>query len=131
LSGIWRVDHAEGSAAADGTLMGRIIRIGLAAVPSLTAGTCTNPGFVPSGDASATKVEITCVGQVLATAQWSTDRADTVNWSEANLQAVLHRVASAAELSGAGQGADHGAAQGSDQGSGGDANVGDANGDAQ
>ena len=92
LQGLWRVDRVEGEAAGSGAFMGKVMRIERAAVASLTGGTCTNPGFAASGDATATTVEISCLGQVLATAAWNPAAPDEVAWAEPKLQAVLHRI---------------------------------------
>src|SRR5262249_15120223 len=84
LQGLWRVDKVDGSAASD-SLMGRMFRIDSAAIASMTAGTCSNPGFTAAPDptdANKQTVTITCVGQTLATAAWDATDPDTVNWSE-------------------------------------------------
>jgi hypothetical protein len=100
LQGLWRVDKIDGSAGND-SLMGRMFRIDSAAIASMTAGTCSNPGFTAAADPTDPNkqtVTVTCVGQTFATAAWDATDPDTVNWSEPNLQVVLHRVASAATL---------------------------------
>ena len=98
LEGLWRVDQVDGSAAGSETVMGRVMRISRLSLASLSAGTCSNPSFAASNDGNSEKVEIGCVGQTLATAEWDPSSPDTVNWSEANLKAVLHRLASAGDL---------------------------------
>jgi len=123
LQGLWRVDKVDGSAGNDG-LMGRMFRIDSAAITSMTAGTCSNPGFTAAPDstnANKQTVTVTCVGQTFATAAWDATDPDTVDWSEPNLQVVLHRVASAATLkSGAdgGNGADNNSSGNGDNNSG-------------
>jgi hypothetical protein len=97
LQGLWHVDHADGSAAND-TMTGSILKIDRQAIASLSGGTCSSPGFAPTPNAADPKqvgVDITCLGQVLASARWNTDDPDTVDWSEPSLEIVLHRVKSA------------------------------------
>jgi len=103
LQGLWHVDRAEGSAA-DDTMVGGILKIEPQAIASLSGGTCSSPSFtaVPSTvDSNEIGVDITCLGQPLASARWGAD-SDTVNWSEPNLDVVLHRVKTAAEQEPAG-----------------------------
>jgi hypothetical protein len=98
LQGLWHVDHAEGSAASE-AMTGSILKVDRQAIASLAGGTCSSPGFTPTPDATDPKqagVDITCLGQVLASARWNTDDPDTVDWSEPGLEVVLHRVTSAA-----------------------------------
>lgn len=98
LQGLWHVDRAEGSAASD-AMTGGILKVDRQAIASLAGGTCSSPGFTPTPDATDPKqagVDITCLGQVLASARWNTDDPDTVDWSEPGLEVVLHRVTSAA-----------------------------------
>ena len=116
LQGLWRVDRTEGGAAAADSMMGRIIKIDRMAIASLSAGTCSSPAFASSGDATTQTVAISCVGQVLATAQWDTATPDAVTWSEPDLQVVLHRITGPdAQDSGDPGGSDQG---GSEQGAG-------------
>jgi hypothetical protein len=98
LQGLWHVDHAEGSAAND-TMVGGILKVDRQAIASLSGGTCASPSFTAATDAADPKqvgVDITCLGQVLASARWNSDDPDTVDWSEPDLEIVLHRVKSAA-----------------------------------
>jgi hypothetical protein len=98
LHGLWHVDHAEGGAAND-AMTGGILKIDRQAIASLSGGTCSSPGFAPSpdtGDPKQVGVDITCLGQLFASARWNTDDPDTVDWSEPDLEIVLHRVTSAA-----------------------------------
>ena len=97
LQGLWHVDHAEGSAANE-TMVGGILKIDRQAVASLSGGTCSSPGFAAEQgtvDPKQVGVDITCLGQVLASARWSSDDPDTVNWNEPDLEVGLHRVKSA------------------------------------
>jgi hypothetical protein len=97
LQGLWHVDRAEGSAAND-TMVGGLLKVDRQAVASLSGGTCASPGFTPApgtGDPKQVGVDITCLGQVLASARWNSDDPDTVDWSEPDLAVVLHRVKSA------------------------------------
>jgi len=99
LQGLWHVDHAEGGAATD-TMTGGILKIDRQAISSLSGGTCSSPTFAPApseADPKQAGVDITCLGQVFASAYWNTDDPNTVNWTEPNLAIVLHRVTSAAE----------------------------------
>jgi hypothetical protein len=94
VQGLWHVDQVEGSAANE-TMTGGILKVDRQAISSLSGGTCSNPGFTASSDAADPKqvgVDITCLGQVLASARWNTDDPDTVDWSEPDLDVVLHRV---------------------------------------
>jgi hypothetical protein len=97
LQGLWHVDRAEGSAANE-AMTGGILKIDRQAIASFAGGTCSSPGFTPTPDPADPKqagVDITCLGQVLASARWNTDDPDTVDWSEPGLEVVLHRVTSA------------------------------------
>lgn len=94
LQGLWHVDHAEGRAANE-TMVGGILKIDRQAVASLSSGTCSSPGFAAekgTDDPKQVGVDITCLGQVLASARWSSEDPDTVNWNEPDLEVVLHRV---------------------------------------
>jgi hypothetical protein len=97
LQGLWHVDRADGSAAND-TMVGGILKVDRQAVTSLSGGTCASPGFAAAPAAAGPKqigLDITCLGQILASARWSNDDPDTVEWREPNLDVVLHRVKSA------------------------------------
>jgi hypothetical protein len=97
VQGLWHVDQVEGSAANE-TTTGSILKVDRQAIASLSGGTCASPGFTAAPDAVDPKqvgVDITCLGQVLASARWNTDDPDTVIWSEPNLDIVLHRVKTA------------------------------------
>jgi len=97
LQGLWHVDRVDGSAANE-TMAGGILKVDRQAIASLSGGTCSGPGFTAAPDAADPKqvgVDITCLGQVLASARWNTDDPDTVDWREPNLEIVLHRVKSA------------------------------------
>src|SRR5581483_8643905 len=94
LQGLWHVDHVEGSAAND-TMSGSILKIDRQAIASLSGGTCSSPSFAPApaqADPKQAGIDITCLGQAFASAHWNTDDLDTVDWSEPNLDVVLHRV---------------------------------------
>jgi hypothetical protein len=87
LVGVWRVDRVEGNAPAAG-LKGHVFRIDRQSVATLTLGTCTNPGFTEK----LGSIDIGCVGQSLASAAWDPQQPGTLQWSEAGIQAVLHRI---------------------------------------
>lgn len=97
LQGLWHVDHVEGSAAND-AMSGSVLKIDRQAIASLSGGTCSSPSFTPApglADPKQAGIDITCLGQPFASAHWNTDDLDTVDWSEPNLDVVLHRVKSA------------------------------------
>jgi len=97
LQGLWHVDRAEGSAAND-AMTGGVLKIDRQAIASLSGGTCSSPSLVPAPGAADPKqvgVEITCLGVAFASAHWNNDDPNTVDWSEPNLEVVLHRVTSA------------------------------------
>jgi hypothetical protein len=92
LAGLWRTDHAEGSAAAS-VPDGRLIKISRSSINSFTAGACTNPTFTAAREQKTVKLAIVCLGQNFADAEWSTDNADRVTWKEPDLTVSLERVA--------------------------------------
>ena len=78
-------------------MMGRIMKIDRGAVATLSGGTCSSPSFIPSADAATLRIQVSCVGQALATAQWDAATPDTVNWSESDVRVVLRRVTGAGD----------------------------------
>ncbi len=93
LQGLWHIDRTDGSAANE-AMVGNILKVDRQAITTLSGGTCSSPGLTPVSDTADPKqvgVDITCLGQVLASARWNGDDPDTVDWSEPNLEIVLHR----------------------------------------
>ena len=116
LQGIWRIDHVEGKGAAD-SMMGSLLPIDRQAIATLSGGTCTGPGFSAAKDPSAAdqvRVDVTCLGQVLASATWSTFDPNSVAWVEPDAQVVLHRVAEASTTQPAASDATSGSDAGAD-----------------
>jgi hypothetical protein len=87
LVGVWRVDQVDGDASSD-LLQGRVLRIDRQSVATLTLGICTNPSFIEQ----LGSITVSCLGQDLASAAWNPQEPGTLRWSEAGLQAVLHRI---------------------------------------
>lgn len=87
LVGVWRVDRIDGSAPSD-SLRGRVLRIDRQSVATLTRGICSNPSFAEQ----LGSIAVTCLGQDLATAAWNPQAPGTLQWSEGELHAVLHRL---------------------------------------
>jgi len=87
LEGLWQVDRVDGRAPSD-TLRGRVLRIDRQSVTTLTLGTCINPSFAEQ----LGSISVACLGQTLASASWDPGKPGTIQWSEGDLRAVLHRL---------------------------------------